>query len=108
MNGKGLIWKAGCSLLVLGCTALLVLAYYFSGDGSRGQYPSTPAPKRTYVPPMIVQPLQAASTWSEETIYASLKFTFPSRQWLAIDSKGHPALAYGGSQLNYAWLDGTG
>jgi hypothetical protein len=65
------------------------------------------APKRKFIHPEFVQAQLVERTWRFETVFSPHRFQFQGQDWLAVNSKGRPALAYGGSQLNFAWFDGT-
>ncbi len=47
------------------------------------------------------------STWQIETVDAPRFFSEMGDRYLAVDSAGHPHLAYGFDHLYYAWNDGT-
>jgi hypothetical protein len=65
-----------------------------------------PLPEK-FIPPKNVRPKIVESTWRFETISSPRRFQFAGQDWMAIDSTGQPAIAYGGNRLNYAWFDGT-
>ncbi len=82
--GTLLAWLAAAALLV-GC-----------GESSARRYD-----------PLLTRAIQAGvetSAWEFETIYHPRQF---DRASLALDAAGNPHLAYGGSQLYYAWSDGA-
>ena len=66
--------------------------------------------KNTLVPLLLVFMLFSgralALTWHTEYVEAP-KFFLTMRHYLALDSQGHPHLAYGGDYLYYAYYDGT-
>jgi hypothetical protein len=64
-------------------------------------------PKRKFIHPKVVQVQPVESTWRFETVFSSDPFELEGQDWLAVDSKGRPALAYGGSQLHIAWFNGS-